>query len=209
MKCSKHDDIDAVGTCMSCGRGVCAICRIYYKAKIYCKECIEAGMIEKPERQGASSPRDYFNMVCDRLMREGFKVYNDKVVGIDITVAYKKIWYTGKQFNTFVIMTVMEPLTLRFLEHFSSVALEYAIAYNQGMPRGLSIVTAIPLIASGNIEEMAKFRSMERPKLGLSSFVIPSVYDLRDHRLWSLKKPPLMNYIVFDFHKRLIWRTMQ
>lgn len=45
MKCEKHPDTDAVGACVSCGRGVCPICKISYNNMIHCKECIEAGRV--------------------------------------------------------------------------------------------------------------------------------------------------------------------
>jgi hypothetical protein len=45
MKCEKHPETDAVGACVSCGRGVCPICKISYNNMIHCKECIEAGRV--------------------------------------------------------------------------------------------------------------------------------------------------------------------
>jgi len=45
MKCEKHPETDAVGACVSCGRGVCPICKISYNNMMHCKECIEAGRV--------------------------------------------------------------------------------------------------------------------------------------------------------------------
>jgi hypothetical protein len=45
MKCEVHPDQDALGTCVSCGRGVCAICKVNYQGTIHCKQCVEAGRI--------------------------------------------------------------------------------------------------------------------------------------------------------------------
>ena len=45
MKCEKHPETDAVGACVSCGRGVCPICKLSYNNMLHCKECIEAGRV--------------------------------------------------------------------------------------------------------------------------------------------------------------------
>jgi len=45
MKCDKHPDMDAVGTCVYCGRGVCDDCKVRVYDKIHCKECVEAGRV--------------------------------------------------------------------------------------------------------------------------------------------------------------------
>jgi len=45
MRCEKHPDSDAVGTCVSCGRGICPICKISYNNMLHCKECIESARI--------------------------------------------------------------------------------------------------------------------------------------------------------------------
>lgn len=43
LKCYVHQDIDAVGVCSSCGRGVCRRCAVKLAGKIYCRE--EAGRV--------------------------------------------------------------------------------------------------------------------------------------------------------------------
>ena len=39
MKCYKHNDVDAVGTCTSCGRAICQDCALTVNGKLMCKEC--------------------------------------------------------------------------------------------------------------------------------------------------------------------------
>lgn len=41
MKCYIHPDIDAVGTCTSCGKTVCSICAMDVGGKVVCKQCAE------------------------------------------------------------------------------------------------------------------------------------------------------------------------
>jgi hypothetical protein len=38
LKCYVHPDVDAVGVCSSCGRGVCRACAVKVGGKIYCTE---------------------------------------------------------------------------------------------------------------------------------------------------------------------------
>ena len=58
MKCEVHPDQDALGTCVSCGRGVCAICKVNYQGTMHCKQCVEAGRIGGM-RQAYAAPMYY------------------------------------------------------------------------------------------------------------------------------------------------------
>lgn len=40
LKCTNHLDIDAIGACLKCGRGVCQACMIRHENKIYCNNCL-------------------------------------------------------------------------------------------------------------------------------------------------------------------------
>ncbi|HEY3272170.1 MAG TPA: hypothetical protein VGJ92_00330, partial [Methanocella sp.] len=39
MKCYVHNDVDAVGTCTSCGKALCKDCAQTVDGKIVCKDC--------------------------------------------------------------------------------------------------------------------------------------------------------------------------
>lgn len=39
MQCYIHDEREAVGTCVSCGKGICEECRVEINGKNYCKGC--------------------------------------------------------------------------------------------------------------------------------------------------------------------------
>lgn len=41
MKCAYHPDVDAIGTCVNCGRGVCVECKTLLGGKIYCQPCAD------------------------------------------------------------------------------------------------------------------------------------------------------------------------
>ncbi|MGD2177434.1 MAG: hypothetical protein PVG71_06375 [Anaerolineae bacterium] len=43
MECYIHPDADAVGTCTSCGRGICSECAVEVQGKLKCRECLAAG----------------------------------------------------------------------------------------------------------------------------------------------------------------------
>jgi hypothetical protein len=49
MRCDVHPHMDAVGTCVYCGRGVCDDCKVRIYDKIHCKECVEAGRVRGNE----------------------------------------------------------------------------------------------------------------------------------------------------------------
>ena len=41
MNCFQHPDLDAVGVCSSCGKGVCENCAVEFQERMYCKDCIK------------------------------------------------------------------------------------------------------------------------------------------------------------------------
>lgn len=41
MKCYRHPNVDAVGVCSQCGRGVCTACAMSVKGRLYCKADVE------------------------------------------------------------------------------------------------------------------------------------------------------------------------
>ncbi|HTY91940.1 MAG TPA: hypothetical protein VMC84_12260 [Methanocella sp.] len=55
MKCNTHPDVDAVGTCTSCGKAVCADCAAEKDGKVFCKTCVEKMAIQPPA-QAAAQP---------------------------------------------------------------------------------------------------------------------------------------------------------
>jgi hypothetical protein len=41
MKCSLHPDIDAIGVCCNCGKGLCSQCKVELAGKLYCQSCAD------------------------------------------------------------------------------------------------------------------------------------------------------------------------
>jgi hypothetical protein len=39
MKCYVHNDVDAVGTCVECGKALCADCMVNASGRVICKDC--------------------------------------------------------------------------------------------------------------------------------------------------------------------------
>jgi hypothetical protein len=56
MNCSIHPNMDAVGNCVSCGRGVCEECKVRINNLVHCKECVEAGNVKGAQAQPAPPP---------------------------------------------------------------------------------------------------------------------------------------------------------
>lgn len=48
-KCAYHPNRDAVGSCVSCGRLVCAECKAVLGGKIYCNPCADKMLVGKTE----------------------------------------------------------------------------------------------------------------------------------------------------------------
>ena len=55
MKCDKHPDTEAVGTCKSCGRGICQDCKVSMNNVLHCKACVESGNIAGGQQQSAQT----------------------------------------------------------------------------------------------------------------------------------------------------------
>ena len=58
MRCEKHNDKEAVGFCVECGRGVCEDCVVKIGEKRYCKECEDKIM-------NKSTNKDEKYIVCE------------------------------------------------------------------------------------------------------------------------------------------------
>lgn len=54
MNCYAHPDVSAVGTCVNCGKAVCADCARTVGGKIYCPEC-EASAVASLQAGGTNS----------------------------------------------------------------------------------------------------------------------------------------------------------
>lgn len=54
MQCDNHPDKDAIGACVSCGKGVCSLCKISFDGLIHCRQCVEAGRVKRRPRPGES-----------------------------------------------------------------------------------------------------------------------------------------------------------
>lgn len=54
MKCYTHNDVDAVGTCTSCGKALCQQCALTVNGKIMCKDCT----VEKAGHSGSPVAAD-------------------------------------------------------------------------------------------------------------------------------------------------------
>ena len=49
MKCYYHSDIDAVATCVGCGKAVCQNCAVDVAGKFYCQQCLPSVTVAKPK----------------------------------------------------------------------------------------------------------------------------------------------------------------
>jgi hypothetical protein len=47
MKCYYHPDVEAVNTCMNCGKALCHICSVDVTGKIICQQCLSSGNVSR------------------------------------------------------------------------------------------------------------------------------------------------------------------
>lgn len=40
MKCNFHSEVEAIGTCVGCGKAICDTCKMELEGKYYCKGCV-------------------------------------------------------------------------------------------------------------------------------------------------------------------------
>lgn len=43
MRCYKHPESEAIGTCTSCGKNICEICSVDFKGRLVCRDCLATG----------------------------------------------------------------------------------------------------------------------------------------------------------------------
>lgn len=48
MKCKNHPETEAAGACVGCGAGVCEQCRLTLGGKMYCQECADRAIEQRP-----------------------------------------------------------------------------------------------------------------------------------------------------------------
>lgn len=49
MQCYRHPEVEAIGTCTTCGRPVCEACAINVGGKLQCSECLAEGRVANVE----------------------------------------------------------------------------------------------------------------------------------------------------------------
>jgi hypothetical protein len=58
MQCYNHPESGAVAACASCGKGVCETCAVEVGGRVYCKQCLAAGLAGvAPGRVGVAAAR--------------------------------------------------------------------------------------------------------------------------------------------------------
>ncbi|MEM2900184.1 MAG: hypothetical protein QXT63_05280 [Thermoplasmata archaeon] len=51
MKCYFHEEKEAIGVCVSCGKGLCDDCKIEFDGKLHCKACVEKKSISQKRHE--------------------------------------------------------------------------------------------------------------------------------------------------------------
>ncbi len=61
MKCYFHEDRDAIGTCINCGKVVCSLCAETIQGRLTCRMCVDSAWVDgtKQETTNESTSRTY------------------------------------------------------------------------------------------------------------------------------------------------------
>jgi hypothetical protein len=54
MKCYYHPEIEAIATCVVCGKGICKICSVDVAGRITCQRCLALGNITPLQTQSSN-----------------------------------------------------------------------------------------------------------------------------------------------------------
>ena len=61
MKCYNHDDLEAIGSCSNCGRGICSGCTVEVQDKIKCRSCVKTiGTGQQIKNPGLAAVLSFF-----------------------------------------------------------------------------------------------------------------------------------------------------
>jgi hypothetical protein len=55
MKCSNHQEVDAIGVCSSCGKGLCPQCKLELGGKLYCQTCADKAFTKETDNKVSAS----------------------------------------------------------------------------------------------------------------------------------------------------------
>lgn len=89
MRCSYHQDREAIGTCSRCGRGICEECNVPVNGKYVCKNCI--GIIASQKQCNRKEP--LFALILSFFIPGLGQIYNGNINnGIILIIATVISW---------------------------------------------------------------------------------------------------------------------
>lgn len=99
MKCYVHPDVDATGTCASCGRPVCSACAVDFNSKVTCKSCVEkmagqpASPITAAPAPAAGKKEPIISVILSFVFPGIGQIYNGQPKkGVALIVGYILLW---------------------------------------------------------------------------------------------------------------------
>lgn len=69
MKCTYHPNVEAIGVCINCGKGLCTECKVTLVEKLYCQSCADKVFISSSNSDTEESASYYilpvfFGLLC-------------------------------------------------------------------------------------------------------------------------------------------------
>lgn len=135
MKCYRHPNVDAVGVCYECGKGLCAACAISVRGRLYCQTDVDA--LLAPERR--DSGQDDKRPAAITLASILFVLYGVGELALSILLMYYGV--VPGSFNN----------PLRFFPFSSSVSLiDTTVSLAPFITGGILFVASMIGILSGD-----------------------------------------------------------
>ena len=91
MKCYAHPDVDVIGVCSECGRGICDVCAVRIGGKLYCKK--DADRVFGSKRVEQEVPREVHRPMRVTVAAVLFFVCSAIAVGLGLAI-------TGSAYST-------------------------------------------------------------------------------------------------------------
>ncbi|MDA4132874.1 MAG: DUF2180 family protein, partial [Thaumarchaeota archaeon] len=148
MKCYVHPNVDAVGICSTCSRGVCRSCQVVVDGKGYCRRDAERLLLRKEQVPKARGRKRGIAISLAAVLA-GL----NGVAGLSIGFMIVIIWILGPlAVNSGLMASAMRP----FLQNFVNVTL---------FPPGQAVIAGLAVTVIGMLDMVTGYYLWSRSRL--------------------------------------------
>jgi hypothetical protein len=198
MYCENHPQNETVGMCVSCGREVCAVCKVKFKESIYCMDCIESGrIIGMPPRGIARTP--YLEALSQRFQAQGYTITTMDLEEFNVTIAHGKSTVMAMStLENFVVMAESENVTEEMVWRLSMLGSSFAAGHKTiRFPMFTGLVVTYVVLAGLSIQEDAKRLALAKPKYKFGYPRIPVLVDITTKEVHFFMREPFVGWALW------------